>query len=122
MYDTGKITNRQKHGLIICAPKTLSPRTPYDYRPLTLLIADYKILAQMIANRLKPLPHDIFHPSQFCGRRDTSIYTAMGTIPDTITYAETTRRPICLLSLDFEAAFDKISHKYLNRMLTLYGI
>jgi hypothetical protein len=122
MYDTGKITNQQKHGLIVCAPKSRSPRTPYDHRSLTILKADYKILARMIVNRLKPLLHDILHPNQFCGRRDTSIYTALGTIRDTVAYAGTTRRPICLLSLDFEAAFDKISHKYLKRMLTRYGI
>jgi hypothetical protein len=114
--------NQQKHGLIVGAPKSCSPRTPYDYRPLTLLNADYKILARMIVNRLNPLLRDILHPSQFCGRRDTSIYTALGTIRDTIAYAEITRRPICLLSLDFEAAFGNISHKYLNRMLTRYGI
>jgi hypothetical protein len=38
-----------------CMPEKI-PRTtqPDDYRPLTLLIADFKLLARIIANRIRP--------------------------------------------------------------------
>ena len=36
-------------------------------------------------------------------------------------YAETTNNALCILSLDFKAAFDNTSHTYLFTMLKAYG-
>jgi hypothetical protein len=44
------------------------------------------------------------------------------TIQDTRVYVETTKTPLCILSLDFQQAFDKISHQYLYQILLRYGI
>ena len=41
---------------------------------------------------------------------------------DIIAYAEESNKPICLLSIDFKDAFDKISHTYLFKILREYGI
>ena len=41
---------------------------------------------------------------------------------DIIAYAEETNKPICLLSIDFKEAFDKISHTFLFKVLRDYGI
>ena len=54
MFWDGKITSRQKHGILICLPKPRGNPTPADYRPITLLNSDYKILARMVARRLRP--------------------------------------------------------------------
>jgi hypothetical protein len=45
MYVDGMITEAQKRGMLVCIPKTQHPQSPEDYRPLTLLNADYKLLA-----------------------------------------------------------------------------
>jgi hypothetical protein len=47
MYLDGQITEQQKHGIVVCIPKTDIPTTPTDYLPITLLNKDYKILAQL---------------------------------------------------------------------------
>jgi hypothetical protein len=39
-----------------------------------------------------------------------------------IAYAEHIDKPICVLSIDFSQAFDKISHQYLFEILSRYGI
>jgi hypothetical protein len=101
----------------VCVAKTLTPWTPDNYRPITLLNSDYKILARMIANRLRPLLQDLLHPSQYCGRQGSYIYDTLATVWDTIAFAEATQKPICVLSLDFAEAFDTMSHTYLRRML-----
>jgi hypothetical protein len=36
MHSKGDITQQQKHGIIVCIPKTLHPECLEDYRPLTL--------------------------------------------------------------------------------------
>ena len=64
MYSTGNGSEQQKHGIVVCIPKTTAPKTPADYRPITLFNTDYKILARIIASRLRPILAELLHPSQ----------------------------------------------------------
>ena len=92
-----------------------------DYRPFTLLNADSKLLARIIANRILPWVNDILHPNQHCGVQDNNILGAISAIRDTIAEAELTHTPLSILSLDFKGAFDNIAHSYLFAMLESYG-
>jgi len=65
---------------------------------------------------------DILHPNQYCGRNGKSIFNAVAIVRDIIAYAETTNSSLCLLSIDFSDAFDKISHTFLFKILQEYGI
>jgi len=38
-----------------------------------------------------------------------------------IAFAEITRKPVCVVSIDFNAAFDKIWHEYLQEILSAHG-
>ena len=122
MFWEGNITTAQKHGVIICIPKGQGGNTPHDYRPITLLNTDYKILARMVALRLQPVIQDHLSGTQFCGVPGSSIMDATAAIRDTIAYAENKGQPLCVLSLDFTCAFDRIAHDYLFQVLQSYGI
>ena len=50
-----QLSERQKQEVIICIPKNARPHTPEDYRPLTLLNTDYKIIARLTAALCGPL-------------------------------------------------------------------
>jgi hypothetical protein len=54
MYVPGAVINAQKSGTIIRKPKKPGPGGPEDYRQLTLLNADYKLLARITEDRLGP--------------------------------------------------------------------
>ena len=82
--------------------KISRPTRPEDYRPLTLLNADLKFLAPIIANRIPPWYNDLLHPIQHCGVEDNNILGAISAIRDTIAEAEITHTPVCILSLDFK--------------------
>ena len=45
----------------------------------------------------------------------------MATVSEAIAQAEVTRVSLCVLSLDFQEAFDRISHQYLFTILRNYG-
>jgi hypothetical protein len=121
MFGDRHLSRQQKQGVIVCVPKKERPRTPEDYRPITLLNTDYKILARLIAARLSPILADLLHPTQHCGVPGTSIFDAVATLRDAIAYAETEQRPLCVVSLDFKEAFDRISHTYILSVLRSYG-
>jgi hypothetical protein len=43
-------------------------------------------------------------------------------VRDAIAYSESTATPLCILSLDFQQEFDRISHQFLFNILQAYGI
>ena len=53
MYISGDDLHSPKIGVLVCIPKKPVPKKPTDFRPLTLLNADLKLLSRIIANRLK---------------------------------------------------------------------
>jgi hypothetical protein len=78
-------------------------------------------LARLIAARVRPILAEPLHPSQYCGVPGNTIFGAVATVRDAIAYAETTRRPLCVVSPDFKQVFDRISHTYLLTVLRSYG-
>jgi hypothetical protein len=89
MYIDGKI-REQKHGLVVCIPKNTAPTKPVEYRPNTLLNTNYKILAHIIANRLRPILAELLHPRQHCGVPGSGIFDVVAMIRDAIVYEEMT--------------------------------
>jgi hypothetical protein len=111
-------------GVICCVPKrtTKAMMLTTDYRPITLLNADYKILARIIAKRLMNYSTIILvHTSQYCGGIERTILDALSGIRDVLGYVESTQQKACLVSLDFSSVFD-ISHTYLVAVLRSYGL
>jgi hypothetical protein len=121
MFIDGKITDAQKKGLLVCVPKIPNPRGLLDCRPLTLLNADYKLLTRIIANRMQPWLGTTLRPSQYCGMRGRTMLEALATVRDAIANAQYSKAPLCVVTLDFTAAFDNISHEYVFTILKTYG-
>jgi hypothetical protein len=76
MYTERKVMDAQRMGMMFCIPKTPTPTVPDDYRFLTLLNADVKLMARIIANRLVQWLPTILYPSQPCGIRVKTILDA----------------------------------------------
>jgi len=74
-----------------------------------------------VEGRIRPALVEVLHACQHCGVPGKSIFVAVGTVRDAVAYAEMANAPLCVLSLDFKEAFDKISHKYLFTILQSYG-
>ena len=122
MFLHKRITLSQKKGIIICLPKTNNRDTLDSYRPISLLNTEYKLLARIMATRLKPILTALMPTGQYCGIPGKSMLDALAAIRDVIAYHETEKRPMCIVTLDFQKAFDKIAHDYLFRILGRYGI
>lgn len=69
-------------------------------RPLSLLNTDYRLLARIIANRIRPWMPDILRPSKHCAREGSTIL-AVAAMREAVTYAEISHTPLCILSIDF---------------------
>jgi len=114
MFTEGEVTEQAKHGVHIQVEK---PTKPKDYRPTTLLKNDYKLMAQIIASQLRPTMAEFLLPCQYCGVPGNSIFEAVATLREARAHAEVSRVPLCILSMDFQEGFDKVSHTYLFTIL-----
>jgi exonuclease III len=93
MFQAKHVSSTQKHGIIVCLPKCPHPHTITDYRPISLLPTDYKILARVLARRLKFILADQLKTNQFCGVPGNSILDALAHIRDVVAHADTTGTP-----------------------------
>ena len=108
--------------MIVCLPKHDRAQTPTDYRPITLPNDDNKLLAKILAHRLRTLLADYLWKAQFCGIPGKTILDAVATVRDAIAQSEMTHTPLCVLSLDFRKAFDRVAHLYLFTILKAYDL
>jgi len=90
--------------------KSSEPTTPADFRPTTLLNTDYKILARIVAYKLHPMTAELLQPTKFCGVPGKTVFEAVATVWEAIAQAEVTQAQLCVLSLDVQEAFERISH------------
>lgn len=117
-----KLTESQMLAIVKLIPKIQSPKTVKDWRPISLLNTDYKILSFIIANRLKPLLNSAISKSQQCGLPKRQIFNCHLNIKTAIEYATETHQSLAILQIDFYKAFDSISHTFLLHTATSLGI
>jgi hypothetical protein len=120
MFFPDNLTEQQKRGVVVFIPKTTRPSQPSVYSPITLLNTDYKILARIVTNWIRPTLEDLLHPSQFCGRPGNTIFETLASVREAVDVA-VKRKPLYTLTLDFRNAFDRMSHQYLFAILHSYG-
>lgn len=92
-----------------------------NWRPITLLNSDCKLFSKLLATRMSMVLEDLIHPDQVCAIPGRRITDGLVLIRDTICYARDRNIRLVVLNLDFEKAFDRVSHQYLFRVLQKMG-
>ena len=123
IYKTKTLTKSQKISYIslLCKDQN-DAESMSNYRPISLLNVDYKILTKILSKRLEKFLHLIIHPDQTCAVPERSIIDNCHLLRDIIDYSEIKGINGILLSLDQEKAFDRVNHKYLFKVLEAFGL
>ena len=115
-YDSGKLSNSQRRGLITLIPKPNKDTTVLDdLRPISLLNTDYKVLTKvMIAKRLKKVLPKIINPDQTGCIKNRYIGENVRFISDVMNYTDENKIPRIAVFIDFRKAFDTIEWDFIN--------
>ena len=121
-YETGSLSVSQKLGVIILLPKPeKDKRYLANWRPISLLNQTYKILSGALAERLKQVLPDIINTDQKGFIRGRFMGECIRNTYDVMNYAKQNNRAGLLLLIDFEKAFDSISHSFIIKTLYHFG-
>ena len=93
-----------------------------NWRPITLLNTDYKIIAKVMANRLGKVLNSIIDPAQTsCSIPGRCILDNVVITRDIIDYCEAEELQSAIINTNQEKAFDRVNHTYLNLTLGRFG-
>ncbi|CAM4546103.1 unnamed protein product, partial [Lepidochelys olivacea] len=92
-----------------------------NWRPVSLLSTDYKIVAKAISLRLGSVMADVIHPDQTYTVPGRSIFDNLFLVRDLLELGRRDGLSFALLSLDQEKAFDRVDHGYLLSTLQAFG-
>ena len=92
-----------------------------NYRPISLLQVDYKILARIMSNRFKNVLCKIVSNCQTCCISGRDIADTIASLRDVIDLIECDDIEVYVVKFDQEKAFDRVSHKYLLQVLKKFG-
>ena len=118
----GSLSITQKRGVISLLPKKNDLLLLKNWRPLTLLNVDYKILAKIIATRLKSALVHLINSDQTGFLEKRFIGHNIASLIEIIEYCEDNEIAAVLLSIDFEKAFDKLDWDFLWKCMSFFEI
>lgn len=93
-----------------------------NYKPITILNTDYKIMTKALVNKLAKVAPSLIHRDQAGFIKGRNIYDQVKLAKLTIDYSNTMYQNSTIVALDQEKAYDKILHPYLWKVLEKFNI
>ena len=107
-----------KESIVKLIPKNNNTvKSVNDLRPISLTNIDYRVYTKIIANRLRLIGESVIGDHQTCSIRGRRIDDNINLIRDIIHESNNSENELYILSVDQSKAFDRMSHKYLFKLL-----
>jgi len=118
---SGRIPASFNSTFLALIPKSDSPQTLNDFRPISLCNCIYKIVSKFIAKRLKVILSEHITEEQFGFLEGRQIHEAIGVAQEGLHSLKMRNMKGAVLKIDLSKAYDKVSWIYLRLLLTHLG-
>jgi hypothetical protein len=106
----------QREALLKLLYKKRTKEQLKNWRPISLLNTDYKIIAKALSLRLRQILPSLVNTAQTCSIPNRTIQENLATIRDVIHHTSDQGEAI-IISVDQEKAFDRVDRDYMYRVL-----
>ena len=121
-FQTDKLSISQRHGIISLIPKDENNlMVLINWRPITLLNVDYKILTRVIVKRIESKLPKLVHSDQTGFVKGRYIGQNVRLLNDLMEFTESNKLPGILLFIDFEKAFDTLEWPFIHHALKFFN-
>jgi hypothetical protein len=122
-FKKGRLPDSMNRALIRLIFKNRGERSDLkNWRPISLLNVDYKIISKLITKRLRIILPNLINEDQTCGVQGRNIQDNLMILRDVIDYVNLHNKEAAIVSIDQEKAFDRIEWKYMFAMMQKMGI
>ncbi|GAU41193.1 hypothetical protein TSUD_26180 [Trifolium subterraneum] len=116
-HRNGKLTKGLNSTFIALIPKVDSPQCLNDFQPISLVGCLYKILAKVLANRLRLVIGSVISESQTAFVKDRQILDGILIANELVDEARKSKKELMLFKVDFEKAYDSVDWGYLDAVI-----
>ena len=121
-FEKGEMSRSQKQAVITLIEKKGKDRSLLEnWRPISLVNVDAKIMSKVIATRLKNVLPQIIHHNQTGFVKDRYIGETVRSIFDIMDFTAEENFPGLMIFIDFQKAFDTVEWCYLQRCLESFN-
>ena len=119
--ESGRLPVSVTKSVLTLLPKSGDKLEISNWRPISLLTTDYKVMARALATRLSGVIGSLVATDQGYCIPGRTIFDSLHLHRDVLDYANREQVPLAVLSLDQQGAFDGVSHEYLFLVLEKFG-
>ena len=110
-----------KIAIITLIPKNKETKHLKNWRPISLLCLDYKILTKILAARLKKILKNTISEEQNCGISNRTIFSNLFEIRELINYINNEKQKAFIIYVDQEKVFDSVDRNLLLKTMEKLG-
>ncbi|XP_058767209.1 uncharacterized protein LOC131640851 [Vicia villosa] len=120
-HSKGTLVKAITSSFLALIPNKKNPQDLSEYRPISLVGSIYKIIAKILAARMRCVLDKLVSPNQTAFVPGRSMMDGVLMVSKILDWAKRKKRGCLLLKVDFEKAYDSISWNYLRWIMGRMG-
>ena len=106
---------------ITLIPKVLNPMGVTEYRPISLIGLQYKIVAKILATRMAAVIGSVVGAEKSAFIKDRQILDGPLMVNELVQWFKKRKKKLMILKIDFEKVYDSLSWEFLDQIMGVMG-